>query len=265
MTASRLTALRASVAFAAAVSFAGAAFASGGSEAATLFRTSIKETAAERLQHAVAQLWMPETWIEIIVGIVLAVVLASLLAFHPRSTRRRDMLEASEERKTLVVLGMIGAVVASLVLIDQTMAFVIFGIGGLIRFRTVVGNSHMTGRAILVVVIGLACGLSQYATALVVAAAAWLIIWWLQARRGGEIKVRIPIGADRQKAELVASLELRMLRCHVRSLRAGASGRSFTMALSIPSALDDATLCRKIETRLATEVGHTEVEVKSAV
>jgi transcription-repair coupling factor (superfamily II helicase) len=148
-------------------------------------------------------------------------VLASILAVHPRTTRRRDMLEASEERKTLVVLGMIGAVVASLVLIDQTMAFVIFGIGGLIRFRTVVGNSHMTGRAILVVVIGLACGLSQYATALVVAAAAWLIIWWLQARRGGEIKVRIPIGADRQKAELVASLELRMLRCHVRSLRAG--------------------------------------------
>lgn len=263
MTMPRPNALRTLAAFAAAA-FAGAAFAGGEGEAATLFRTSLKETAAERLQHAIDQLWQPETWLEIVIGIVLAVTLASLLAFHPRSTRRRDMLEANEERKTLVVLGMIGAVVASLVLVDQTMAFVIFGIGGLIRFRTVIGNPHMTGRAILVVVIGLACGLSQYATALVVAAAAWLIIWWLQARRGGEIKVRIPVGADRQKAELVASLELRMLRCHVRSLRAGASGRSFTMALSIPSSLDDETLCRKIETRLATEVGHTEVEVKSA-
>jgi hypothetical protein len=248
----------------AAAAATGVAWAGGEGEATALFRTSLKETASERLQHAVAQLWMPETWIEIIVGIVLAVVLASLLAFHPRSARRRDMVEASEERKTLVVLGMIGAVVSSLVLIDQTMAFVIFGIGGLIRFRTVIGNPHMTGRAILVVVIGLACGLSQYATALVVAVAAWLIIWWLQARRGGEIKVRIPIGADRQKAELVASLELRTMHCQVRSLRAGASGRSFTMVLSIPSSLDDMTLCRKLETRLATEVGHTEVEVKSA-
>lgn len=263
MTMPRPNALRTLAAFSAAAC-AGAAFAGGEGEAATLFRTSLKETAAERLKHAVDQLWQPETWLEIVIGILLAVVLASFLAFHPRATRRRDMLEANEERKTLVVLGMIGAVVSSLVLIDQTMAFVIFGIGGLIRFRTVIGNPHMTGRAILVVVIGLACGLSQYATALVVALAAWLIIWWLQASRGGEIKVRIPLGADRQKAELIASLELRSLRCHVRSLRAGASGRSFTMALSIPSSLDDATLCRKVETRLATEVGHTEVEIKSA-
>lgn len=264
MTVFRSMASRLVAAFAVAASSAGTALASVESEASTLFRTSLKDTAAERLQQAVDQLWQPETWLEILIGLVLAIALAALLAFHPRSTRRRDALEANDERKTLVVLGMVGAVVASLVLIDQTMAFVIFGIGGLIRFRTVVGNPHMTGRAILVVVIGLACGLSQYAIALVVAVAAWLIIWWLQASRVGEIKVRIPVGADRQRAELVASLELRTMRCQVRSLRAGASGRSFTMALSIPSSLDDATLCRKIETRLATEVGHTEVEIKSA-
>jgi len=243
---------------------AGSASAGGEGAAEQLFRSSVKETAAARLSHAFEQFWMPATWLELVLGIGLSVALASLLAYHPRGLRRRDALEASEERKTLVVLGVIGAVVSALVVIDQSMALVVFGIGGLIRFRTVIGNPHMTGRAILVVVVGLACGLSQFATALVVAGAAWLVIWWLEARRGGEVKVRLPLGADRQKAALVASHELRVLRCHVRAVRFGASGRSFTITLAVPASLEDELLRQRVEARLGTEIGHAEVELKSA-
>ena len=248
----------------AALVFAGAMSAPARASSDSLLRSSLEETAADRLDRALEQFASLATWVELGIGVFLAVALASLLAFHPRGRIRRNAADAAEERKTLIGLGMIGAVVASLVLVDQAMAFVVFGIGALFRFRSGIGGPPLTSRAILVVMVGLACGLSQYVAALVIATASWILIWWLQARRGGEIKVRIPIGADRRKAEVVASLELANIGCRVRSLRAGASGRSFTMVLSIPAAIEELDIARRLEERLAIEIGHSEVEVKSA-
>src|SRR5262249_55670698 len=59
-----------------------------------------------------------------------------------------------KERKTLLLLGMVGAIVAELSGTSQTLAFVIFGIGALMRFRTVLDNPKLTVKAITVVVIG---------------------------------------------------------------------------------------------------------------
>ena len=47
---------------------------------------------------------------------------------------------------------MVGAIVAELSGSSQTLAFVIFGIGALLRFRTVLDNPKVTGKAITVVV-----------------------------------------------------------------------------------------------------------------
>jgi hypothetical protein len=228
----------------------------------SLLRSSVHETPLERLQHALHQFTMWANWAEMIAGVGLAVALASLLAYHPRSSRRRDLAEATEERKTLVILGVIGAVVSALVVIDQAMAFVIFGIGSLIRFRTVIGNPHMTGRAILVVVIGLACGLTQFMTAIIVAAAGWIVIWWLHARRAASIKVRVPAGADRAKAQLVVSEALRAMRCRVIGQRVGGSGRSFTVAANVPSTLGDQLVLESIASTLLPEFGRCEVEMR---
>jgi hypothetical protein len=228
----------------------------------SLLRSSVHETPVERLQHALHQFTMWANWAEMIAGVGLAVALASLLAYHPRSSRRRDLAEATEERKTLVILGVIGAVVSALVVIDQAMAFVIFGIGSLIRFRTVIGNPHMTGRAILVVVIGLACGLTQFMTAIIVAAAGWIVIWWLHARRAASIKVRVPAGADRAKAQLVVSEALRAMRCRVIGQRVGGSGRSFTVAANVPSTLGDQLVLESLASTLLPEFGRCEVEMR---
>lgn len=235
-----------------------------------LFRTSLKDTAAARLDHAIFQFAEPAAWIELAIGIALAVLLSLAIAFHPRGVRRIRGVEpaaAIGRRRFLVFIGLIGAVLAALVLVDQAMVFVVLGVllvGGLTGLRGVAANPHLVGRAVLVAAIGLACGLSQYLLAVVVTVAAWAVIWWMQARRGGEIKIRIPVGADLRRAELVATLELRMLGCRVRALRIGRSGRAFTMTLSMPSALDEAALCRALEARLGVEVGYTEVEIKSA-
>ncbi|MEY3022034.1 MAG: hypothetical protein RIS86_1232 [Planctomycetota bacterium] len=232
--------------------------------ASRLFGTSLHATASERLAHALDQFANWAAWVELVVGIGLAVALSALLAYHPKPARRRDMAELADERKTLVILGVIGAVVSGLVLIDQSMALVIFGIGGLIRFRTVIGNPHATGRAILVVVVGLACGITQYLTAIVIAGAAWGVIWWLHARRAVVVKVRLPVGCDRQRAQLVAAEALRAMQCRVESQREGASGRSFRIVAQAPSTLDDAMLARSLEATLAPEAGRAEVEVEGA-
>ncbi|MFM7260083.1 MAG: DUF4956 domain-containing protein [bacterium] len=238
----------------------------GLSEAApsiNMLRSTLHETPEERLQHALHQFTIWQNWVEMILAVGLAVALASLLAYHPRATRRRDLAAATEERKTLVILGVIGAVVSALVLIDQAMAFVIFGIGSLIRFRTVIGNPHMTGRAILVVVIGLACGLTQYTTAIIVAGAGWLVIWWLHARRAAELKVRVPIGADRMRAQMVAAEALRAMHCRVLGQRVGASGRSFTIAAQVPSGLGDELVSQSLASTLAPDFGRVDVELRS--
>lgn len=226
-------------------------------------RSSLHESPAERLQHALHQFTIWQNWVEMIVGVGLSVALASLLAYHPRAMKRRDLAEAHEERKTLVILGVIGAVVSALVLIDQAMAFVIFGIGSLIRFRTVIGNPHMTGRAILVVVIGLACGLTQYTTAIIVAGAGWIVIWWLQARRATEVKVRVPVGVDRTKAQMVAAEALRAMHCRVIGQRVSASGRSFTIAAQVPSGLGDELVSQSLASTLAPDFGRVDVELRS--
>ena len=233
-------------------------------EAARLFGSSLKPTASERLGHALDQFANWANWVELVVGIGLAVALSALLAYHPKPARRRDMVEVGEERKTLVILGVVGAVVSGLVIIDQSMALVIFGIGGLIRFRTVIGNPHATGRAILVVVVGLACGITQYLTAVLIAAAAWTVIWWLHAHRTAKVKVRLPLGADRQRAQLVAADALRRMRCKVQSQKEGQSGRTFSFVAQIPSAIDDDLLTKSLEATLGPEVGRIEVEVRGA-
>ena len=55
--------------------------------------------------------------------------------------------------------ALVGAVTAKIVEANSAMAFVVFGIGGLMRFRTDVGPAKDTGRVILTAVVGVCCGL----------------------------------------------------------------------------------------------------------
>ena len=228
-----------------------------------LFARDLKSSASERLAHAWSQFSTWEHWAEILIGVALAVALSTLFAYHPRATGRRQLLEAGEERKTLVILGVIGAVVAGLVAVDQTMAFVVFGIGSLIRFRTVIGNPHLTGRAILVVVVGLSCGLGQYLSAILVSAAGWLVIYWLHAHRTTRFKLRIEDESQRGRAELAATECLRGMRCRVQALAEGSSGRTFTLVALVPSAIEDDLVAKSVAAGLAAEFGRVDVEVRA--
>jgi hypothetical protein len=148
------------------------------------------------IQNSLQQFAHPEFMLRLFLSLALSVLCAWVVAWHPRRATRIDPLSDFEERKALIILGVVGAVVAELSGTSPTLAFVIFGIGALLRFRTVLDNPKVTGKAILVVVIGLACGMGSWTMAVFVTAFSWGLIFWLDSRVSGRIRVRLEGTAD---------------------------------------------------------------------
>jgi hypothetical protein len=130
-------------------------------------------------------------WIllDMVLVLLLALVLGAVIAYHPSTRRRVSSLEHLEQPKTLLMYAVVAAVVALIVEVQPAMAFVIFGIGGLLRFRTMVGEAKDTGRVILVTVVGLCCGLKIFIVAVPATVIGWLLIFALEQQIAGIIRV----------------------------------------------------------------------------
>ncbi len=144
--------------------------------------------------------------LSLLLGLAVAAACGLALAWHPRRSGKGDPVEDLEQRNTLILLAMVGAVVSELVRVDPAMALVVFGIGGLIRFRTILDNPKITGKAIMVVVIGLACGLGELAMGVFFTLFTWLLIFWLDSVVGFRIRLKLTGRCD-SKATLVAVLD----------------------------------------------------------
>lgn len=114
--------------------------------------------------------------------LVLATVLGALLAFHPIVKRSVDTIEEAELPKVTIYYALVGAVVGVVVLkFGMVVGFVVFGLGGLMRFRTETSSTRDTGRLILATLVGLMAGLNLPHFAVVAAIFAWLLIFLLDA------------------------------------------------------------------------------------
>jgi len=127
--------------------------------------------------------------LDMMVVLLLALALGAVIAYHPSTRQRISTREHYEQPKTLLIYAVVAAVVALIVEVEPTMAFVIFGIGGLLRFRTLVGEAKDTGRVILVTVVGLCCGLKIFVVAIPATAIGWLVIYALEREPVGIIRV----------------------------------------------------------------------------
>src|SRR5215471_17547518 len=200
--------------------------------------------------HSLGQFLHPEFMLRLFLSLSLAIVCSWILAWHPRSTRLASLSDL-EERKTLILLGMVGAVVAELSGTSQTLAFVIFGIGALLRFRTVLDNPKLTGKAITVVVIGLACGMGSWVMAVFVTAFSWVLIFWLDSRISCRLRIRLardladldPTGAVLQKILITRG-------CRLQSSAYNKAKRQLVYFLHIPADLD----LRKLESDIRAAV-----------
>jgi hypothetical protein len=134
---------------------------------------------------------------DLVLGLLASVAAALVLTATPRRAMRFDPVAQAESRKATVIVALIGCVAAELVqasehfLLGAEIALVLFGIGGLVRFRTVFGDARQTGMAIVATVLGLACGMSEYSLVALSLVIIFLVNWWLSNRAFVRIRAKV--------------------------------------------------------------------------
>jgi hypothetical protein len=115
--------------------------------------------------------------------LTLAGILGAVIAYHPRHRQTADTLEEIEAPKVCIMYAVIGAIIGVLVVkYGLVVGFVLFGIGGLMRFRTILESAGVTGQVIYVTLIGLSCGLDLPHVAVLATVFGFVLISVLEAR-----------------------------------------------------------------------------------
>ena len=112
--------------------------------------------------------------------LLLAVILGAIIAYHPKHGQTADTLAEIEAPKVYVMYSVIGAIIGIMVVkYGLVVGFVLFGIGGLIRFRTNLRSASLTGRVIFTTLIGLSCGLDLPHVAVLATVFGYVLIYIL--------------------------------------------------------------------------------------
>ena len=140
--------------------------------------------------------------------LTLAAVLGAVIGYHPLHRRNADTLEKIEAPKAYTFYAVIGAIIGIMVLrYGLVVGFVIFGIGGLIRFRTDLRAPMLTSEVIFVTLIGLSCGLNLPHVAVLATAFGFVLIYVIDSR----ITYRIEVKALPEKHFAAAAVAYRRL------------------------------------------------------
>jgi len=115
--------------------------------------------------------------LESFAALLLSTVLGALIAFHPTAIKKVDTVEEAELPKVQILCSLVGAMVGVIVLeYGLVVGFVVFGLGGLMRFRTEAATTRDTSSLIIVTLIGLICGLNLPHFAVLATLYAWVIL-----------------------------------------------------------------------------------------
>lgn len=142
--------------------------------------------------------------------LVLAAILGATIGHHPKLRETADTLEEIEAPKVHILYAVIGAIIGIMVVkYGLVIGFVVFGIGGLIRFRTVLQSASLTGHVIFVTLIGLSCGLDLPHVAVLATIFGFVLIYLLDARMIYRVQVRglLPERVPEAAAAYRAALE----------------------------------------------------------
>ncbi|MFO0962106.1 MAG: hypothetical protein U0625_04290 [Phycisphaerales bacterium] len=147
---------------------------------------------------------------DLLLGLTVSVLGALALTSTPRRAVRYDPVAELDQRKATVLVALIGCIAAQLVeaseqfLLGAEIALVLFGIGGLVRFRTLFGDARETGTAIIAAILGLAAGMSEYSLVLLGLAFVYLVNWWLSST--AVVRVRVRAGKHADLAQVQSAL-----------------------------------------------------------
>ncbi len=151
-------------------------------------------------------------------ALVLATLLGAIIAFHPTTARTIDTREEAELPKVYIMYALVGAVIGEIVLkYGMVVGFVIFGLGGLMRFRTDTSSTRDTSRLIIVTLAGLIAGLNLPHFAVMATLFAWVMIYIFDGHPVCSLEVRqIPEGRVKQSAEayrrVLAELNCKLIK-----------------------------------------------------
>ena len=133
---------------------------------------------------------------ETVAALLLAILLGAVIGFHPTTRRTVDRLNEAELPKIFIMYAFIGAVIGVTVReFGMVIGVVVFGIGGLIRFRTDTGSTRDTGRLIVVTLAGLIAGLGLPHVAVITTAFTFILVYLFDSSPACRIKIeRLPVG-----------------------------------------------------------------------
>ncbi|MCX7358536.1 MAG: hypothetical protein NT015_10405 [Alphaproteobacteria bacterium] len=140
-------------------------------------------------------------------ALILATFLGAVIAFHPTTARTVDTRAEAELPKVLIMYALVGAVVGEIVLeYGMVVGFVIFGLGGLMRFRTDAASTRDTGRLIMVTLIGLISGLNLPHFAVMATVFSWILIYVFDGHPVCELEVNeVPKGKVKEASDAYRS------------------------------------------------------------
>lgn len=200
----------------------------------------------EQLEQAMTETVFPpgEGWggflqfgflLNMFLTLLLASLLGAIIGFHPKHIASADTLEEIDAPKVYIFYAVIGAIMGILVVkYGLVVGFVLFGIGGLIRFRTIMRSANLTGRVIFVTLIGLTCGLNLPHVAVLATLFAFLLVYVIETR----VTYRVDIqGLDIERfGESVSAYRalLEQNGCHVLSERKNPNKGRISLLVSGP-------------------------------
>ena len=193
--------------------------------------------------------------VEFMAALALAIALGAAIAFHPTTARTVDTREEAELPKVYIMYALVGAVVGEIVLAyGMVVGFVIFGLGGLMRFRTDTASTRDTGRLIVVTLLGLIAGLNMPHFAVIAAVVTWVLIYVFDGHPVCELEVHeIPEGRVKEAAAAYRAV-LAELGCKLINEDKSFSKRRIDYVFRAPRASTQASLHKALCERVPVDV-----------
>jgi len=123
-------------------------------------------------------------------ALLLATVLGAAIGYHPMMRRTVDSVTEADMPKVYIMYAFIGAVIGLTVReFGMVIGVVVFGIGGLIRFRSTTDSTRDTARLIVVTLVGLVAGIGLPHLAVLTTIFTCLLIWAFDSRPACRVRV----------------------------------------------------------------------------
>jgi hypothetical protein len=122
--------------------------------------------------------------------LLLAALLGALIGYHPATRRTIDRLSEADMPHVYVMYAVIGAIIGVAVReFGTVVGVVVFGIGGLIRFRSATDSARDTVRLIIVTLAGLIAGLGLLHFAVITTLFAFGLIYFFDSSPPCRIRI----------------------------------------------------------------------------